>query len=75
MDEQEKATLLAICDEQGVDAIDVRVRGAVLVVEPPERGALPSVEVLRGLAATLAERGYRYVTVDLASWTRGGDEQ
>lgn len=74
MDEQERVAITSICQERGVDAVDVRVRGAVLIVEPRAGTVLPSVEALRDLASVLSERGHRYVTVDLAGWAVPGGE-
>ncbi|TXD35464.1 hypothetical protein FRC98_16760 [Lujinxingia vulgaris] len=73
MDEKEKAAVVAICQKQGVSAVDAWARGAVLVVKPEVGAALPSAEVLRELAVVLADRGHRYVTLDLAGWAVEGE--
>lgn len=75
MDEQEAAVIMAICRKRGLEAVGVRARGAVVVIEPAASAALPGPEVLRELAGELSELGHRYVTVDLGGFAAEGGEQ
>jgi len=75
VDEQEEAAIVAICRKRGVEAVGVRARGAVLVIEPAASAALPGPEVFRELASELSALGHRYVTVDLGGYVAEGGEQ